>query len=142
MEQIHIKATIHHNVETIWNAYTSAEDIKQWNHATPDWHCTQAINDLRVGGKFSHRMEAKNGSLGFDFEGTYTEIIPFQSIAYTMPDGRTVTVKFDGHRNLTDVSVTFDPENENPIDMQRNGWQAILTNFKNYVERTYGNTNL
>ncbi|MDM1294572.1 SRPBCC domain-containing protein [Sphingobacterium sp. N143] len=139
MEQIKIQANINVRVETIWNAYTSAEDIMQWNQASDDWHCTSSINDLRVGGKFKNRMEAKDGSAGFDFEGTYTALDPFKKIAYVMSDGRHVEIHFDTKKNTTDVNVVFDAESENPIDLQRNGWQAILDNFKSYVERTYGN---
>lgn len=138
MEPIHIETTIYQNVETIWNAYTSAEDIKQWNQASADWHCTSAVNDLRVGGKFSNRMEAKDGSFGFDFEGTYTDLKPFEQISYIMADGRKVDVYFKSHKGYTLVSVRFDPETENPIDMQRDGWQAILDNFKQHVEGVYG----
>ncbi|HLS95628.1 MAG TPA: SRPBCC domain-containing protein [Sphingobacterium sp.] len=135
---IHINITINNRVETVWNAYHSAEDIKQWNHASDDWHCTNAVNDLRIGGKFSNRMEAKDGSFGFDFEGRYTAIEPFKRIAYTMTDGRSAEVTFDSKDNITHLSVAFEPESTNPIEMQRAGWEAILINFKNYVERVYG----
>ncbi|KGE13426.1 SRPBCC family protein [Sphingobacterium deserti] len=140
MEKITVKSRIANNVATIWNAYNSAEDIMQWNQASADWQCTNAKNDLRVGGKFSNRMEAKDGSFGFDFEGQYTAIEPFKRIAYAMPDGRQVDINFDEHRDGTAVEITFDAESENPIDMQRDGWQAILDNFKSYVERVYGGT--
>ncbi|WP_437918303.1 SRPBCC family protein [Sphingobacterium sp. LRF_L2] len=143
MEAIQIKATINNRVETVWNAYNSAEDIMQWNQASDDWHCTQSINDLRVGGKFKNRMEAKDGSFGFDFEGIYTGIIPFKRISYNIPDGRSVNITFTSRGTQTEVKTSFDPEHENPIEMQRDGWQAILNNFKNYVERIYGDmTNL
>ncbi|WDF70274.1 SRPBCC family protein [Sphingobacterium oryzagri] len=138
MEPIHIETTIKNNVATVWNAYNSAEDIMQWNHASDDWHCTSSVNDLRVGGKFSNRMEAKDGSFGFDFEGEYTAIEPFKHIAYVLADGRKVAIHFKESRDVTTVSTTFDPETQNPIAMQRDGWQAILTNFKTYVERVYG----
>lgn len=138
MEPIHIETTIKNNVATVWNAYNSAEDIMQWNQASPEWHCTSSVNDLRVGGTFSNRMEAKDGSFGFDFEGKYTAIEPFQRIAYVMADGRTVDIRFKETGDRTSVSTKFDPEGENPVEMQREGWQAILTNFKNYVERVYG----
>jgi len=138
MEQIKIQTHIGVRVETIWNAYTSAEDIMQWNRASEDWHCIEAINDLRVGGKFKNRMEAKDASAGFDFTGTYTELEPFKKIAYVMPDGRHVTINFNPKKAATDVEVIFDAESENPIDLQRQGRQAILDNFKFYVEKTYG----
>ncbi|WP_104384190.1 SRPBCC domain-containing protein [Sphingobacterium sp. HMA12] len=140
MEQIKIQTHIAVRVETIWNAYTSAEDIMEWNRASEDWRCTDAINDLRVGGKFKNRMEAKDGSVGFDFTGTYTALEPFKKIAYAMPDGRQVTINFTSKKSTTDIEVIFDAESENPIEMQRHGWQAILDNFKAYVEKTYGNT--
>src|SRR5690606_6105362 len=108
-----------------------------------DWSsdvCTSDL-DLRVGGKFKNRMEAKDGSFGFDFEGTYTTIEPFKHIAYIMPDGRQVNIEFRSKGDTTKVITTFDPEEENPIDMQREGWQSILDNYKNYVERVYGSNN-
>ncbi len=138
MEQIKIQAHIDVRVEIIWNAYTSAEDIMQWNQASDDWHCTGAINDLRIGGKFKNRMEAKDGSMGFDFIGTYTALEPFKKIAYTMPDGRKVTINFNSKKSTTEITVIFDAEFENPVEMQRQGWQAILDNFKAYLEKTYG----
>ena len=142
MEKIKIETHINVRVETIWNAYNSAEDIMQWNHASDDWHCTNSINDLRIGGKFKNRMEAKDGSVGFDFEGTYTNLEPFKKIAYIMPDGRQVEISFESKKTATDITVIFDAESENPIDMQRNGWQAILENFRSYVENTYATTQL
>lgn len=138
MEQIKIQAHIDVRVEIIWNAYTSAEDIMQWNQASDDWHCTDAINDLRIGGTFKNRMEAKDGTMGFDFTGTYTALEPFKKIAYVMPDSRQVSITFHEKKSGTDVVVIFDAESENPIEMQRQGWQAILDNFKAYVENTYG----
>ncbi|WP_312190957.1 SRPBCC family protein [Sphingobacterium sp.] len=140
MEKIKIEAHINVRVESIWNAYNSAEDIMQWNHASDNWHCTSSINDLRIGGKFKNRMEAKDGSMGFDFEGTYTNLEPFKKIAYVMPDGRHVSINFESKKSATDIIVIFDAESENPIGMQRDGWQAILNNFKSYVEKTYANT--
>ncbi|MCW8312877.1 SRPBCC domain-containing protein [Sphingobacterium thalpophilum] len=138
MEKINIQTSINVRVETIWNAYTSAEDIMQWNHAAEDWHCTSSTNDLRIGGKFKNHMEAKDGSAGFDFVGTYTALDPFKRIAYDMADGRHVEIHFDSKKSSTDVSIIFDAESENPIEMQREGWRAILNNFKSYVEKTYG----
>lgn len=140
MEKINIQATINNNVATIWNAYNSAGDIMQWNHASADWHCTSSFNDLRVGGKFSNRMEAKDGSFGFDFEGKYTAIEPLKRISYAMEDGRQVDIHFREHNESTTIEMAFDAESEHPIDMQRDGWQAILDNFKSYVERIYGNS--
>lgn len=137
MDFIAIEAHINARVETVWNAYNSAEDIMQWNHASDDWHCISSSNDLRIGGKFKNRMEAKDGSFGFDFEGTYTELKPFKKIAYTMSDGRKVEMDFETHKQQTRLYIRFEPETENPVDMQRDGWQAILDNFKKYVESVY-----
>lgn len=105
-----------------------------WNHASDDWHSPRAQNDLRPGGVFNYRMESKDGSEGFDFTGTYSEVVPLEKMAYTMPDGRSVTVLFTSDGSLTTVATTFDPETENSPDMQRAGWQAILDNFKKYTE--------
>lgn len=137
MEAVKIDTQIKARVETVWNAYNSAEDIMQWNHASDDWHCTSSTNDLRIGGKFNNRMEAKDGSFGFDFEGTYTDIVPFKKIAYALADGRQVQILFEAEKESTKMHITFDAESENPIDMQRQGWQAILDNFKKYVESVY-----
>lgn len=137
MKLVAIEAHINARVETVWNAYNSAEDIMQWNHASDDWHCTSSINDLRIGGKFKNRMEAKDGSFGFDFEGVYTELKPFKRIAYTMSDGRKVEMDFESDQQHTRLYIRFEPETENPVDMQRDGWQAILDNFKKYVESVY-----
>jgi uncharacterized protein YndB with AHSA1/START domain len=118
----------------VWRAYTTPHDIMQWNAASDDWHTTAASVDLRVGGAFSSRMEAKDGSFGFDFAGTYTAISPEKLIEYSFGD-RTAKVEFiDGENGVT-VRVTFEPEQENPVEMQRGGWQAILNNFKRHVEQ-------
>jgi uncharacterized protein YndB with AHSA1/START domain len=118
----------------VWRAYTTPHDIMQWNAASDDWHTTAASVDLRVGGAFSSRMEAKDGSFGFDFSGTYTAISPEKLIEYSFGD-RTAKVEFlDGENGVT-VRVTFEPEQENPVEMQRGGWQAILNNFKQHVEQ-------
>ena len=132
------KITIHTDIsadaETVWNYYTAPEHITKWNYASPDWHCPKAENDLRVGGKFSSRMEAKDGSFGFDFEGMYDEVNPPGNLIYSMNDNRKVSVHFEAAGDKTRVTITFDSENENPEEMQREGWQAILNNFKKYVE--------
>lgn len=117
----------------VWRAYTTPEDIVKWNAASDDWHTTKATVDLREGGEFSSRMEAKDGSFGFDFAGTYTKIVPQKLIEYAFGD-RVATVEFiDGKDHVT-VRVAFDPETENDIEMQRGGWQAILDNFRKHVE--------
>lgn len=133
--KINIGVNIGAPVAKVWKAYNDPEAITQWNSPSPDWHSPKAENDLKVGGKFNYRMEAKDGSAGFDFTGTYTEVTPNERIAYTMDDGRLVEVDFKQAGEGTEVKVAFDPETENPIEMQRDGWQAILDNFKKYCER-------
>ena len=122
------------SVEKAWKAWTTPNDIIQWNNASDDWHTTKAENDLRAGGKFSSRMEAKDGSFGFDFEGIYDKVIPNKFIEYTMGDGRKVKVEFSFNDNKTTITEIFEAEKENSIEMQRIGWQAILDNFKKYIE--------
>ena len=117
----------------VWRAYTTPHDIMKWNAASDDWHTTAASVDLRVGGAFSSRMEAKDGSFGFDFAGTYTAIEPQKLIEYAFGD-RTAKVEFLDTEEGVTVRVSFEPEKENPVDMQRDGWQAILNNFKRHVE--------
>lgn len=131
---ITIEANIKAPIEKVWNYWNHPEDIKKWSHASDDWHTTKSENDLRVGGKFVSRMEAKDGSFGFDFGGVYDEIVNHKVIAYTLGDGRKVKITFTVNGNETKVVETFDPENENPVEMQRDGWQAILNNFKKYAE--------
>ena len=125
-----IKAPLHR----VWNAWNSPADIQRWNAAADDWHTTQSTVDLREGGKFRSRMEAKDGSDGFDFEGTYMRVVPNKTIAYRMSDGREVTVEFAERPGGVQVTETFDPETENTPELQRQGWQAILDNFKRHVE--------
>lgn len=132
--KVTVEATIKAPVEKVWKLWSTPEDIKQWNSASDDWHTPKAENDLRTGGTFSSRMEAKDGSFGFDFAGVYDEVINHQLIAYTMGDGRTVKVTFTANGNETKVTEVFEAENQNPIDMQETGWQAILNNFKKYAE--------
>lgn len=137
MEKITIQTEINAEMTNVWKSYTSAEHIVNWNFANDDWCCPSAKTELHVGGKYVARMEAKDGSFGFDFEAIYTEIIPEELLSYKLADERKVDVKFS---KLDDskikVEVNFDAENENPIDLQRAGWQAILTNFKTYCEKT------
>lgn len=134
MQQIIVESPINEPVEKVWEAYTNPKHIVKWNHASPDWACPRAENDLREGGGFSFRMEAKDGSAGFDFGGAYTQVVPLEKIAYTMQDGRMATVEFIPIGNSTHLKISFDPEQENPIEMQQQGWHAILMNFKGYVE--------
>jgi uncharacterized protein YndB with AHSA1/START domain len=132
--KITVETTVKAPIEKVWAAWNNPEAIKQWNAASDDWHTTAASVDLRVGGVFSSRMEAKDGSVGFDFEGTYTNIIPQQLIEYALGDERQVKVEFQAQGNETLVRETFDTENVHPAEMQRAGWQAILDNFTKYVE--------
>jgi uncharacterized protein YndB with AHSA1/START domain len=135
-EQITVETSINASREAVWDIFNDPKHIVKWNNASPDWHSPRAENDLRVGGTFNTRMEAKDGSQGFDFTGIYDEVVPLEKIAYTMSgaDARKATVTFGDMGNNTHVIVSFDPENENPIEMQRAGWQAILDNLKAYVE--------
>ena len=120
-------------IAEVWRAYTTPDDIKQWNAASPDWHTTSASVDLREGGHFSSRMEAKDGSMGFDFAGVYTKIIEPTLIEYSFGD-RAARVEFTQASDAVRVRVTFDAENTYPEAQQRGGWQAILDNFARYVE--------
>lgn len=141
MEKIQIAAFVQAPVAHVWKTYNTPTDIQQWNQASPEWFCPSSENDLQVGGKFKNRMEAKDGSFGFDFEGEYTEVTPFQSIAYKMADGRNTTILFSNKENYTQIDITFDAEEINPIEMQKQGWQAILNSFKTYAEQTYEQQN-
>lgn len=122
------------DLNAVWRAWNDPEDIKQWNAASDDWHTTRSAIDLREGGTFSSRMEAKDGSEGFDFEGTFTRVEPQKLIEYRMADGRTVTVEFANASGGVTVKETFDAESENPPELQREGWQAILDKFARHVE--------
>lgn len=132
--KIDIQATVSATIQKTWDYYTLPEHITQWNFAADSWRCPYASNDVRVGGIYTARMEAKDGSFGFDFEGIYEEVELYKKLIFTMPDQRKVVVNFreDGHQ--TNVTLTFDAEKENPEEMQREGWQAILNNFKKHVE--------
>ncbi len=131
---ITVKTIVNAPVDKAWEYFTKPEHIIQWNQASDDWHSPKAENDLRVGGNFNYRMEAKDGSFGFDFGGTYGEVEKDKTIAYTIGDGRKVKVDFFGVDNATTITETFEAESTNPVEMQQNGWQAILDNFKKYVE--------
>ncbi len=123
-------------VEKVWEYWSTPAHIVRWNNASVDWHTPRAENDLRPGGKFSSRMEARDGSIGFDFEGTYDIVNPFNKIAYTMSDGRKVEITFSQNNNQTRVVEKFEAEEENSYEMQQQGWQSILDNFKRYVENS------
>jgi uncharacterized protein YndB with AHSA1/START domain len=131
---ITIETTIKAPVAKVWQYWTSPQHIVNWNSASDDWHTPKAENDLRVGGKFASRMEAKDGSQGFDFSGIYNAVQTNQHIEYTMGDGRKVKVVFTSNGDETKVVEDFEAESTYPVEMQREGWQAILHNFKKYVE--------
>ena len=133
---ITISAIVKADVAKVWQAWTSPEDIKKWNTASDDWHTPHAEVDLRVDGKFLSRMEAKDGSMGFDFSGKYTNIVDHQLIEYVLEDGRKVSTEFQSVDDGVKINSTFDPEDQNSHEMQRQGWQAILNNFVKYVEST------
>lgn len=131
--KITVETMVNAPLAEVWRAYTTPEDIVQWNAASDDWHTTRAAVDLRVGGEFSSRMEAKDGSFGFDFAGKYTQVEPEKLLEYSFGD-RIGLVEFFPEGDGTKVRVTFDAETEHPEEMQRQGWQAILNNFKRHVE--------
>ncbi len=134
---ITVEATVNAPLEKVWKLWTTPEHIMKWNNASDDWHTPKAENDLRVGGKFLSRMEAKDGSFGFDFWGIYDEVKTNELIANTLGDGRKMKVVFTPQGNTTIVTETFEAEGENPVELQQQGWQAILNNFKKYAE-SYG----
>ncbi|MBS4056747.1 MAG: SRPBCC domain-containing protein [Bacteroidales bacterium] len=132
--QITVKVSINAPVEKVWKCFTTDEDIMGWNFASDTWHCPRAVNDFRTGGSFSWRMEAKDGSFGFDFEGVYDYINVPAEIRHTLADGRKVRLCFESSGSTTTVTETFEAENQNSQELQKNGWQAILDNFRKYVE--------
>ena len=134
MAKVTIETTIKAPIEKVWNQLNNPLDIMKWNFASPDWHCPSAENDLRVGGSLKSTMAAKDGSFAFEFEGFYDEVIANRYIKYHLADSRVVEISLTQQNNEVLVTETFDSENENPIEMQQQGWQAILNNFKNYVE--------
>jgi len=133
LEKITITATITADKQKVWNYYTQPEHITQWNFADPSWHCPNASNDMCIGGRYVARMEARDGSLGFDFDAVYTELTLGKHFTYEF-GGRLASVEFQETNGQTEVTVTFDPETEHPIEMQRAGWKSILNNFKKYTE--------
>lgn len=131
--KITVSASINAHSEKVWNYYTQPEHIVHWNFADVSWHCPSAENDLRLGGTYKARMEAKDGSFGFDFEAVYTQITLGQEFTYEF-GGRNAHIQLENQGSQTKITVTFDPENEHPLEMQEFGWQAILNQFKAYVE--------
>lgn len=133
MTKITVETTVHAPVETAWRCWTTPECITRWNFASDDWCCPRVESDLKEGGVYKARMEAKDGSFGFDFEGAFTNVVPEKRVDLAFGD-RTSKVTFDGHGGHTHVTQTFDAETQNPEEMQRRGWQAILDNFAKHAE--------
>jgi uncharacterized protein YndB with AHSA1/START domain len=134
MTKITISAQVKADEKKVWDYWNKPEHIRNWNFAVDTWHCPRAENDLRVGGKLSSRMEAKDGSFGFDFEVIYDEVVAHKKISYTMGDGRKASTTFVTSGDHVTIETVFDAEKENPVEMQKGGWQAILDNFKKYTE--------
>ncbi|WP_291285930.1 SRPBCC family protein [Flavobacterium sp.] len=131
---ITVQNTIKASIDKVWEFWTLPEHITKWSFASPDWHTPHAENDLRVGGKFTSTMAAKDGSMSFDFGGEYTVVEKNKAIEYILEDGRKVEIAFKETANGVEVIESFDPETQNPEEMQRGGWQAIMDNFKSYTE--------
>lgn len=129
-----VSATVNADIKMVWHAWNDPEHITQWNFAASDWECTEAENDLREGGRFRSRMQAKDGSAGFDFEGVYSVVIPMERLEYTLGDDRRVVVTFEETPEGVVITETFTIEHENTVERQRHGWQSILDNFKHHVE--------
>lgn len=134
--KVTVQAVIQAPVEKVWSYWTEPEHITKWNQASEDWHAPRAENDLRAGGTFVTRMEAKDGSMGFDFGGVYDEVQTHKLISYTMGDGRRVEITFAAEGQGTKVVETFDAESSHPVEFQQAGWQAIMDNFKKYAEES------
>jgi uncharacterized protein YndB with AHSA1/START domain len=134
--QITVKSEVNAPVVMVWKMWTEPRHIERWNNASSDWHTPKAENDLRAGGRFLSRMEARDGSVGFDFSGTYNKVESNQSIEYTLDDDRKVLILFIPNGNITEIIETFEAENVYPAEMQQAGWQSILNNFKKYVEES------
>ena len=133
-EKITVSATIDAGIEKVWKYWTEPRHITNWNTATDEWHTPKAENDLKEGGRFVYRMEAKDGSFGFDFGGEYTEIREQELLAYKLDDGRKAKVSFEEKDEKVTLTEEFEVEDQNPVEMQKEGWQAILSNFKKYTE--------
>lgn len=131
---ITVTSTVNAPIEKVWGYFTQPQHITQWNNASDDWHCPKAENDLRIGGKFSSTMAAKDGSFSFDFWGVYDDVLENELIMYTMGDGRTAKITFASNGDITEVVTDFEAEQENSVELQQGGWQMILNNFKKYTE--------
>ncbi|MES2747635.1 MAG: SRPBCC family protein [Bacteroidota bacterium] len=136
--KITVSTKVNAPIEKVWQLYTLPEHIVKWNNVSDDWHTTKAENNLIVGGRFVSRMEAKDGSFGFDFGGTYDSIVLHESIDYSIDDGRKVALTFTSKENATEVVCIFEAETQNTIELQQGGWQAILNSFKKYTENEKG----
>jgi uncharacterized protein YndB with AHSA1/START domain len=136
METIVVETTVKATVEKVWKYWSEPQHVTKWCQASDDWHCPTAENDFRVDGKFKTTMAAKDGSFSFDFGGVYTNVQQNKLMEYTLEDNRKVKISFSGNGDETKIVETFDPENENPMEMQKAGWQAILDSFKKYTENT------
>jgi uncharacterized protein YndB with AHSA1/START domain len=134
-ESIRVCISTKESLNKVWNYFTNPEHIVHWNHASEDWHCPKATNDLKVGGHFVYTMASKDGKMSFDFNGLYSEVVPLKRFVYNIEDGRKVTVTFDVLDRNVILTEIFEPENQNPIEMQRGGWQSILDTFKKYLEQ-------
>jgi uncharacterized protein YndB with AHSA1/START domain len=133
-EKVTIEVDVNAPMEKVWQYFNDPNHVVMWNNASEDWHTPKAENNVVTGGTFNYRMEARDGSSGFDFNGVYDEVVPNQLIRYTMEGGRKVEVVFSEKEGGVHIVETFDSETENPIEKQREGWQSILNNFKKYVE--------
>ncbi len=133
-KSVTIQSKVNAPVTKVWEYFNAPQHVTKWNAASPDWHSPKAENDLKVGGQFNYRMEAKDGSFGFDFGGVYDEVEANKRLAYTMGDGRKVSVDFNEENGATNIVEVFEAEDQNPVEMQQQGWQAILDNFKKYTE--------
>jgi uncharacterized protein YndB with AHSA1/START domain len=133
-KSVTIQTTVNAPAQKVWEYFNTPSHVTQWNTPSPDWHSPKAENDLRQGGTFNYRMEAKDGSFGFDFGGVYDEVTEHKRLAYTLGDGRKVSVDFNENTGAVHISETFETEDQNPIEMQQAGWQSILDNFKSYTE--------
>jgi uncharacterized protein YndB with AHSA1/START domain len=136
MKMIKVEAKVKASLSHVWDSWTNTEDIMAWNHASDDWHCPAAENNLVTGGDFTYRMAAKDGSVVFDFHGTYHKVEPMKLISYYIEDGRYVEVKFEEDGEYVHVIESFEPEEVNGLDLQEQGWQMILNNFKAHAELT------
>lgn len=134
--KVTVQAVVQAPIEKVWSYWTEPTHITKWNQASEDWHAPRAENDLRAGGKFLTRMEAKDGSMGFDMGGVYDEVKMYELISYTMGDGRKVEITFTAQGSETKVVETFDAESTHPVEFQQAGWQAIMDNFKKYTEES------